>query len=169
MQILSSATGLLIVPCVRSTYKLLLTVFTMKWLSVSKYTRQTTKRHHTSYAFPFKCLKDWKSNSLYKTCQMELPGEQVQKNLENWWTRSYHLFEARSLTRQKCLWYPSCPSFLLPQTEWTRLPLEGLPWKFILKSFVKICRESRNLMAVGQNYREIAIKAPSCSAMISGY
>jgi len=34
--ILSSATGLLIVPSVTSTYKLLLTVFTMKWFSVSQ-------------------------------------------------------------------------------------------------------------------------------------
>ena len=36
MEILSPATGLLIVPSVRSTYKLLLTVFTMKCLSVSQ-------------------------------------------------------------------------------------------------------------------------------------
>jgi len=92
-----------------------------------------------------------------------------QKNVENWWTESCHLFEARSLTRQKRLWYPSCPSLLLPPTEWSRLPLDGFPWKRILRSFVKICLESRNLIAVGQNYREIAVKAPSWSAMVSGY
>jgi hypothetical protein len=47
------------------------------------------------------------------------------------------LFEARSLTRQKHLWYPSCPSLLLPPTVWTRLPLDGFPWKCILNHSLK--------------------------------
>jgi len=81
MQILSSSTGLLIVPRVGSTYKLLLSVHYETVVGLTKYIRQTTKRHHTSYAFLHKCLKDWKSNRLYKTCQMELPGEQVQKKI----------------------------------------------------------------------------------------
>ena len=79
MQILSSATGLLFVQSVRSSYKLLPTVFTVKWFSISQ---NIFDKHQnaTILRTPFPSnLTDCKRNHLYKTSQIELPEEQVQR------------------------------------------------------------------------------------------
>ena len=39
-----------------------------------------------------------------------------------------------------------------------RLPLDGFPWNFILATFMKICRETPNLVKTGKNIRQFKWK-----------
>jgi hypothetical protein len=131
--------------------KLLLRVFTMKWFSVSQTKLDKQQRVTTlSYAFPSKCLTDWKCTDYTKLVRWNFLKTGSIENLENWWTRGYQLFEARSLARPKRLRYSSCPSFLLPPSVWARLPLEGYPWKFILQSLVKSAAKFETWLQLGE-------------------
>jgi hypothetical protein len=170
VQSLYSATGLLIVPSVRSTCKLLLTVFTMKWFSVSQNVLDKQQNVTTLRTlFPSNVSKTGKVTAYTKLVRWNFLESGSKKKI--WKTDGPEVITClrriRLLAKSAYDIRHVRPSFCLPL--WTRLPLEAFPWKFILKSFVKICRESRNLIAVRQNYREIAVKAPSWSAMVSGY